>query len=690
MKASYIVVKFAPEWILANIKSGKSEAIDSIIKSFKENFAGDMVVTVKKEYHLCSVIVASDREFEKEHILRLIKSSIDTTVSDSQISVEIQNVDKQKLCDVICDSGIKLEQSEKEFFEKEFQLELKERKNVLEATDERVCVDDLICMEPLKDWIDETKKISERFASFVNETKLMHNRVYIMSINRGNGFSTVLKNMTETLKQTKMFEFDGKTDCIEYNLRYCTRPDEFPSFVSMLKTIESAEHRASKFKGIVAVHIDEWLDYMDDRRFQDVIDYIADQSNSIMFVLVIPYSDNSIISKLHHRIDDVINTKVMKFVPPSDKQYFEYFCNYFKKFEINVEGSSYGMFLQKITEEKNDSKFYGFNTVKKIADDMMYNVIAVAAKNGTDIPKAIVAADFEKMYNIVADDGLSGFEQLEGMVGLKQVKEKVREILASVKLQKELYAADETQSRPCFHMMFGGNPGTGKTVVARIIGRIFREEGLLEIGNFYEVSRKDFIGQYVGHTAPKTYEICRNAYGSVLFVDEAYMLADKNDSFSAEAIGTLIAEMENNRDKMVVIFAGYEKELEQLFDMNPGLRDRIPHKINFPNYSRDELKEIFYMQLNKKLKQNKSFVQKADEFFATLPDEIMSAKDFSNGRFVRNLAERIVSKAAMRFEMSGDEFDKFELNDIDFNIAVGDSDYKSMFGKQAHSGKIGF
>ncbi len=141
---------------------------------------------------------------------------------------------------------------------------------------------------------------------------------------------------------------------------------------------------------------------------------------------------------------------------------------------------------------------------------------------------------------------------------------------------------------------------------------------------------------------------------------------------------------------MVVIFAGYEKELEELFDMNPGLRDRIPHKINFPNYNREELKQIFFMHLKNKISCDESFEKEADVFFRDFPEEIMQERDFIKGRFVRNLAERIISKAAMRFEMSGTAIEEFALTANDFSVAVADNDFSKLFKKVKHVKTIGF
>ena len=686
MKASFISIKFQPSWILKNQIGGKSAVVDEVLKAIKERYSGDVVITLSKEFHQCKLIVVMNESVVTEELSEFLKNQVGI-VADADMGIVAEDVDKKHLEELLASAEKALSKEESEFFEKEFSISVGSE-NGNDAVP--VKADDLIGLDNFKKWMAEIEKMSSSFSQITSKTNVLKNFVYLISINRGNGLSTILQLMANTLKKSGFVAFSGQRAVVEWKLTYCPDPDKFPSFEGLLKTIERASNNGEAFKGIVSLDVEEWLDYLSDKRFDLLIDFVWNCKNDIVFVFTIPYVDKTVLDRLYDKLDDIISTRVMKFIPPSCEQYFEFFKKIFCQYDMAVEEEAYNSFVMKITSEKNDGKFYGFNTVRKIANELLYGIISEAAKNDKELPETITAEDFARIYKLEVCDGLSGLEQLNGMVALTNVKNKVREILSTVKLQKELHAKDKTQLKPCLHMMFTGNPGTGKTVVARIVGRIFKEEGLLEIGNFFEVSRKDFIGKFVGHTAPKTMEICRNAYGSVLFIDEAYLLAQENDSFSSEAIGTLIAEMENNRDKMVVIFAGYEKELEELLDMNPGLRDRIPHKIDFPNYDREELKEIFFIQLDGKVKYDELFAEKADEFFKNFPDNILNDRNFSNGRFIRNLAERMISKAALRFEMSDIDFDGFELTGTDFDVAVSDNDYQKLFTKVKHVKTIGF
>ncbi|MCR4587288.1 MAG: AAA family ATPase, partial [Lachnospiraceae bacterium] len=254
------------------------------------------------------------------------------------------------------------------------------------------------------------------------------------------------------------------------------------------------------------------------------------------------------------------------------------------------------------------------------------------------------------------------------MIGIEGVKEKIEEIVASIEMQKKMAEEKgDIATHSCIHMRFVGNPGTGKTTVARIIGRMLKEKGLLRIGNFYEVGRKDLCGRYVGETAPKTAAVCRNAYGSVLFIDEAYSLyrgnADRYD-YGREAIDTLIAEMENHKDDMVVIMAGYPDDINTLMEANQGLEGRMPYLLEFPSYNEEELYQIF-MKFVGDTKVNEDFGPAVRKFIDSVDKERREAKDFSNGRFVRNLYDRIWAKAAMRCRIDGEKEIILSANDVE-------------------------
>ena len=249
----------------------------------------------------------------------------------------------------------------------------------------------------------------------------------------------------------------------------------------------------------------------------------------------------------------------------------------------------------------------------------------------------------------------------------------IREIVSQIKVA----ASNEKLDHPCIHMRFTGSPGTGKTTVARILGEILREEGILRKGAFFEYSARDLVAEYVGQTAVKTATICRDAYGSVLFIDEAYALYEggdhNNNDYGREAITTLISEMENHRDDMLVVMAGYTDEMETLMKANPGIRSRMPCLLHFKNYTRRQLFDIFMLMVRKHFDYDPDLEEEALHYFEKLPEEYMVSKEFANARFVRNLYERTWSKGALRTSLSGSK--TIVLTRQDFIAASGEKEF---------------
>ena len=238
-----------------------------------------------------------------------------------------------------------------------------------------------------------------------------------------------------------------------------------------------------------------------------------------------------------------------------------------------------------------------------------------------------------------------GYTKLNGLIGLKNVKKIVNDFINYQKLQQACEHEKMKIMQFSRHMCFIGNPGTAKTTVARLIAQIMKEENLLSTGRLIEVGRADIVSRFVGGTAPKVKELFKQAIGNVLFIDEAYSLCDGKDGlYGDEAINTIVQEMENNREDMVVIFAGYKKEMQKFLDKNSGLRSRIAFEVEFPNYSEDELTEIA-----------KLYAKKMDVDISQCLDKIreivknnMDDRNFGNGRFIRSLLEKARMKQATR------------------------------------------
>jgi ATPases of the AAA+ class len=194
-------------------------------------------------------------------------------------------------------------------------------------------------------------------------------------------------------------------------------------------------------------------------------------------------------------------------------------------------------------------------------------------------------------------------------------------------------------------MLFTGNPGSAKTTVARLLAEILKKEETIETGNFVECGRADLVARYVGWTAKTVREKFNEANGGILFIDEAYSLIDDPTCFGAEAINTIVQEMENRRDSVIVIFAGYPDKMEKFLNENEGLRSRIAFHLNFPDYNADELLQILELMAGEKgFKINSEIKEKCHEIFAAA----CSQPEFGNGRFVRNVLEQAMMRQADR------------------------------------------
>ena len=237
-------------------------------------------------------------------------------------------------------------------------------------------------------------------------------------------------------------------------------------------------------------------------------------------------------------------------------------------------------------------------------------------------------------------------EELQALVGLKEMKETVSRIVAFAKLQKLAEARGNKLEGVNLNLAFLGNPGTAKTTAARIFARIMKENGIISKGELIEVGRAELVAKYVGQTAIKVKEVFEKAKGNVLFIDEAYSLLDNwENEFGDEAIATIVQEMENNRDDMIVIFAGYPDKMEQFLSRNPGLRSRVPYVVPFADYSVEELTEI---ALSEAARRGFSVGRKAKTRIREICAAAQHGAEFGNGRFSRNLVEAAIMKASER------------------------------------------
>lgn len=299
-----------------------------------------------------------------------------------------------------------------------------------------------------------------------------------------------------------------------------------------------------------------------------------------------------------------------------------------------------------------------------------------------DPPLPEAEPDPEPEPELLQPRGSSAIAELNSLIGLKEVKEKIQDLADLMRVQKMRRRHGMKQLTMSHHLVFTGNPGTGKTTVARIVGRIYKELGVLEKGHVVEVGRSDLIAEYIGQTAPKVREVVKQSLDGVLFIDEAYALTPPNSGRDSghEAVATLLTEMENNRDRLAVIVAGYSKEMKHFINSNPGLEARFGTVIEFADYDVEELSQIFEklsgdydcrlsLEAKIELRERMEAVKKA------------AGSGFGNGREVRNLFEQTLTKQARR--LRGKNLSKADITMIEVEDLPGQPSSPAAASKRA-------
>ncbi|WP_066288735.1 stage V sporulation protein K [Bacillus sp. FJAT-29937] len=265
-------------------------------------------------------------------------------------------------------------------------------------------------------------------------------------------------------------------------------------------------------------------------------------------------------------------------------------------------------------------------------------------------------------------------EELGALVGMEEMKRMIKEIYAWIYVNKKREDAGLKAGKQALHMMFKGNPGTGKTSVARLIGKLFLKMNVLSKGHLIEAERADLVGEYIGHTAQKTRDLIKKAMGGILFIDEAYSLGRGGEKdFGKEAIDTLVKHMEDKQHEFILILAGYSREMDYFLTLNPGLHSRFPLVIDFPDYSVSQL-----MEIGDRMLKDREYTL-SHEAEKKLNDHLLWIKthlnpvSFSNGRYIRNVIEKSIRAQAMRLLMQN-SYDRHELVTLRSNDLVFEED----------------
>jgi len=527
---------------------------------------------------------------------------------------------------------------------------------------------------------------------------------------------------------------------------------------------------------VLCIDISAWIGKMDTVEFETLLMKLYDRINDFVFVFRVPCLENTVLEKIAEQIQDIFSLRVIRFIPWSASYICDIADKYLESCGFPADADALEAFRIRMNEEREDGRFYGYSTIQKICDEMIYlkqlqmadmhssdedrseAVLSVPENVGrqsrsktesasnaehksgkTDnVPGNAASKDIRKatagdrrislsdVSGLINGTSFSAGDKatLNTLIGRSSVREQLQKIIKSISgrlndKSSETAAQDKDHTffespfsigevNGPYNMFFIGEPGTGKSSAAGVLTAFLKEMNILYDGHFHEHHLEDFLGDCEGETTPRTLSILRDAYGSLLLIDElngpmenmiqmedddvdediARMEQLTTENFTADAINTIISQLRIHRDDLVVVFSGREKDIRKLCADHPELEKLVPYSVVFEKYTQDELAQIFMNMLERNQISGSPDLEKTVfSYFRNLPEKIMQDDSFSNARFVSNLFEHAVSKADIRSAMDGTSGDVILASD--FLLAAKDSSVDLNRKKKANR-TIGF
>ena len=703
---SKLTIAFVPEWVTSQREKGVN-----VVRQLEKWIKTQEEITLKAT--TSSGLMVELQPALREKFLKDLADQMKTVFGESDpwehttFSGDLAGLDvptkKSKAAQAPLPTQERQPPSEEES-EPKLGKDTKQDKTEVPPPDPRETVEEICSRVPVKHsreleaYVRETAAVIPTLQKMGVESSLWHQHL-LLAVDAGYGRSEFLVALAQLYKAFGLVKGDvGMKSVCEYILmdkdeeRDITKQEDgyrvkWNTVLETAKSMNESNMRHGISKVILYIDVSAWHSSLATTVAKSRLRQLNALCGNFLLVFRVPFLEAPVLRETADALNDILNVRTIAVPPAPIGAMIDYARGELAKSGFQVADTAANAFEQWVLHEKVDNSFFGYKTMDKVVQKLIYEKALSNCRKGSE--DQVISTEDLKGPSITEQDDNPAAE-LKKMVGMGDVIRRLNEVIVQIKAQKKLVAKGKKVKRPAIHMVFTGNPGTGKTTVARILARMMQQEGILSKGHLVEVKGRDLCGQYIGETAPKTSAICRDAYGSVLFIDEAYSLF--RDEFSSardygrEAMDTLVAEMENHRDDFCVIMAGYKDEMDAMLKGNAGLKSRIPYEIEFPNFSRNDLEKIFFSMLTGVFEYEAGLKDVVHKFFAELPDDAFQSKEFSNARLVRNLYERTWGKAAYRQSLEGGEL---RILKSDLINAMSDSEFDKIMKKKPEH-RMGF